>query len=145
MNEELVGGFDIRGTAEEGLTVEHAWNVGKAIADWLPTAGQVAVVTAASQEELARAVIEGLRLQGRDVLDGATGDKDVAMALIPKLGLSGAVVVGYDELEKVATIELYQQDGRLVDSQTGLGDIRELVEAGNFVPAAVKGELTNLA
>lgn len=145
MSEELIGRYDIRGTEETGLTVECAWNVGKAVADTLPTAGQVVVLALTSETELTRAVIEGLRLQGRDVLDGGVGDRDAAKALITKIGLSGAVVIGYDEMEKVSTIEIYQEEGRPIDSETGLQDIRLAVEAGNFVPAARKGELTSLA
>jgi hypothetical protein len=45
----------------------------------------------------------------------------------------------------MTTIELYQDEAKLIDSETGLQAIRDLVEAGNFVPAAVKGELTQLA
>lgn len=145
MSEELIGGYDIRGTVETGLDVECAWNVGKALADWLPTTGSVVVVTVPTHQDLARGVIEGLRLQGRTVVDGGIGDKEKAIAYVKTVGLSGAAVVGFDELEKVTTIELYREDARLIDSETGLKDIRELVEAGNFVPAAIKGELTALA
>lgn len=145
MSEDLISGYDIRGTEETGLTVECAWNIGKAVADILPTAGQVVVVALTSETELTRALIEGLRLQGRNVLNGGVGDKTAALDLIEKLGLSGAVVLGYDDLENVSTIEIYQEDGRLIDSESGLLDIRELIQAGNFVPAAVKGELTSLA
>jgi phosphomannomutase len=145
MSEELIGKFDIRGTEETGLTVECAWNVGKAVADMLSLPGQVVVVALTSETELTRAVIEGLRLQGRNVLDGGDGDKDSARDLIAKMGLAGAVVIGYDETDHVSTIELYQEDGRLIDSESGLHGIRASVEAGNFVPAAVKGELTALA
>lgn len=145
MSDELIGAFDIRGTEETGLTVECAWNVGKALADWLPTAGNVAVMYAPAQKRLADAVVEGLRLQGRNVVDGGSGDRDTAKAYVKSAGLSGAVVVGYDNLEEVTTIELYQEDGRLIDAQTGLQEIREVVVAGNFVPAAVKGELLRLA
>ncbi len=145
MSEELISAYDIRGTEETGLTVECAWNVGKALADWLPTAGNVAVMYAPAKEDIARAVIEGLRLQGRTVVDGGNGDKEAAKAYVQSAGLSGAAVIGYDGLENMTTIELYQEDGRLVDSETGLKEIREVVQAGNFVPAAVKGELTRLA
>lgn len=144
MSEELISAYDIRGTAEAGLDVECAWNVGKALADWLPTTGSVVVVSAPTGKDLARGIIEGLRLQGRNVVDGGEGDKEKAISYVTTAGLSGAAVVGFDELEKVTTIELYREDARLIDSQTGLGEIRELVEAGNFVPAAVKGEFTVL-
>ncbi|HMI09064.1 MAG TPA: hypothetical protein VK497_01535 [Candidatus Saccharimonadales bacterium] len=145
MSDELISNYDIRGTEETGLTVECAWNVGKALADWLPTAGKVVVMYLPSAKHLADAVVEGLRLQGRDVIDGSNGDKEAAASYIKTAGLSGAVVIGYDELEKMTTIELYQDEARLIDSETGLQAIRDLVEAGNFVPAAVKGELTQLA
>jgi phosphomannomutase len=145
MSEELISGYDIRGTEETGLTVECAWNIGKALADWLPTAGSVVVMYLSTQQEIARAVVEGIRLQGRNVVDGGNGSKDTAKTYITTAGLSGAVTVGFDELEKVTTIELYQQDARLIDSESGLKEIRELVQAGNFVPAAIKGELTHLA
>jgi len=145
MSEELISAYDIRGTEETGLTVECAWNVGKALADWLPTMGKVVVVYLPAQQDLARGVIEGLRLQGRDVIDGGNGDKEKAKSYVTTAHLSGAVVVGYDELEHVNTIELYQEGAKLIDIEGGLKQIRELVLAGNFVPAAVKGELTHLA
>jgi hypothetical protein len=144
MSEELISAYDIRGTEETGLTVECAWNVGKALADWLPTIGKVVVVYLPSGQGLARGVIEGLRLQGRDVVDGGNGDKEKAIAYVMTAGLSGAVVIGYDDLEHVNTVELYQEKAKLIDVDGGLKQIRELVLAGNFVPAAVKGELTQL-
>jgi phosphomannomutase len=145
MDEAQQGGFDIRGTAEADISVEYAWNVGKAVADWLPTAGRAVVVSRDDTQELAHGLIEGMRLQGRDVLDGGSGNKDLATSLIEELSLSGAAVVGRDELQNVSTIELFQEDGRLIDSEVGLAVIHELVQGGNFVPAAVKGELTALA
>lgn len=145
MGEELISAYDIRGTEETGLTVEVAWNVGKALADWLPTSGDVVVVYTPSQKKLSDAVTEGLRLQGRNVVDGGVGDKEKAISYVKTAGLSGAAVIGYDDLEKVSTIELYQEEGKLVDSATGLHEIREVVVAGNFVPAAQKGELTAFA
>lgn len=144
MSEELVSTYDIRGTEETGLTVECAWNVGKALADWLPTSGNVIVVHLPTQKHIADAVIEGLRLQGRGVIDGGNGGKQEARQQVADAGLSGAAVVGYDELEKVITIELYREDAKLIDNETGLKAIYEVVKAGNFVPAASKGELLHI-
>jgi phosphomannomutase len=144
MSEELISAYDIRGTKEAGLTVECAWNAGKALADWLPSVGNVVVAYVPSQENIASAVIEGLRLQGRNVVDAGNSDKDFVTSYIATGGLAGAAIVGFDELEKVTTIEFYQEKAKLVDSESGLHDIRLLVEAGNFVPAALKGELTKI-
>ena len=145
MSDELISAYDIRGTEETGLTVECAWNVGKALADWLPTAGNVAITYNSSQQRIADAVVEGIRLQGRSVVDGGNGDREKAKTLITTGGLSGAAVIGYDETEKMTTIELYRENAKLIDSQTGLQEIRDVVLAGNFVPAAVKGELIQMA
>lgn len=145
MSDELISAYDIRGTEESGLTVECAWNVGKALADWLPTTGNVVVAYVPSEKHIADAVIEGIRLQGRDVVDGGNGDREKAKAYVTTAGLSGAAVIGYDETEKMITIELYRENAKLIDSQTGLQEIRDVVQAGNFVPAAVKGELLRMA
>ncbi len=145
MSEELISGYDIRGTDDTGLTVECAWNVGKALADWLSTTGSVVVVYVPTQTQIANAVIEGLRLQGRNVIDGGNGDKEAAKTYVSTAGLSGAAVIGFDDLEKVITIELYQEEAKLIESENGLKSIRELIAAGNFVPAAAKGELTQMA
>lgn len=145
MSEELISAYDIRGTEETGLTVECAWNVGKAVADWLPTDGAVLVTGVASEARLIEAAIEGLRLQGRAVVSGSTLAKEQVIEQVTSQHLSGAVVIGFDELDHVKTIEIYQHEGRLITSETGLMSIRDLVQAGNFVPAAVKGELTALS
>lgn len=145
MSEDLISAFDIRGKEDDGLTVEVAWNVGKALADWLPADGAIAVVYIPTKQHLAEAVIEGLRLQGRDVVDGGFGNNEAIKAHITTHKLAGGVVVGFDELEKLVTLELYQHEGKLVDNENGLKEIRELVNSGNFVPAVVKGELVQAA
>lgn len=145
MSEELITQWDIRGTAATGLTVECAWNIGKALADWLSTLGNIVVVYHPTQQQVAQAVVEGIRLQGRNVVDGGNGDKESVKTYITTAGLSGGVVIGFDDLEKVTVIELYGEDAKRIELENGLRDIRELVQAGNFVPAATKGELTKLA
>lgn len=144
MSEELISAYDIRGTEATGLTVECVWNVGKAAADWLPTSGMVLVAGHATQQKLIDAVIEGLRLQGRSVIAAGELTKEQVVERVTTDHLSGAVLVGFDELEQVTTVELYQHEGHLVTNETGLMSLRDLVQAGNFVPAATKGELTHL-
>jgi phosphomannomutase len=145
MSEELISANDIRGTEETGLDVECAWNVGKALADWLPTDGKVIVVYVPTYQHMAECVIEGLRLQGRDVIDGGFGDKDATKTHIKTSGLAGGVVVGFDDEQKVITLTLFQEDAKQIVADMGLQEIRELVQAGNFVPSVEKGELTQIA
>lgn len=145
MTENMMTDYDIRGTSETGLTIECAWNIGKALADWLPTAGYVAVMYTTSKRDLANAIIEGARLQGRDVMDGGEGDRSVAATHIQTGGLSGAAIVSHDDATGVIVIELLRETGDRIERETGLSEIVELIEGGNFVPAAVKGELTAIA
>lgn len=131
--------------ASAGLTVDYAWNFGKAVADALATTGKVIVFGQESHTHLKNAVIEGLRLQGRDVIDGGSGDATAASELVTSMGLSGAVVIESKEAGETAALTVLQEDGLLVDHESGLGEIEATVESGNFVPAAQKGELTALA
>lgn len=144
MSEDLITTYDIRGTEATGLTLETVWNIGKAFADWLPTDGRVLVAARPDQTQLAAAAIEGLRLQGRAVIDGGHLSKEQVIERTTSDNLSGSILLGFDELAQMTTVELYQHEGRLVTNETGLTSIREFVEAGNFVPAAVKGDLTSL-
>lgn len=145
MNDDMTSAYDIRGTEQSGLTTDYTWNLGKALADWLPTAGSVVVVYSPTQQSRAAALIEGLRLQGRNVIDGGYGDKESVRSHILTSGLSGGAAVTIDTLEQMITIDLYQHEAKLITEAGGLHDIAEMVEAGNFVPAAVKGELTAIA
>ncbi|MDB5186978.1 MAG: phosphomannomutase, phosphomannomutase [Candidatus Saccharibacteria bacterium] len=145
MTENMIAENDIRGTSETGLTVEFAWNVGKAVADWLATAGSVIVLYVPAGQPTAHAIIEGVRLQGRNAIDGGMGDKDAAAMHVKTSGLSGAIVVSVEESTGITTIQVIKEDGNIVTSESGLQEVGELVDAGNFVPAAVKGELTAVA
>ncbi|HET8884432.1 MAG TPA: hypothetical protein VFM68_03100 [Candidatus Saccharimonadales bacterium] len=146
MNSNIFKGMDIRGVVGTDLTVATAWDIGKALADWLPTAGSVVISKyGTANQQLVNAIIEGLRLQGRSVVDLGEGDKIVLTEAIIHEGYSGGVLVSHDTMADEVTIELYREEGKLIDSESGLGDIAVLVEAGNFVPAAVKGNLATTA
>lgn len=145
MTENMTTEYDIRGTNETGLTIEYAWNVGKAIADWLPNSGHVIVMYPPELQAIASAAIEGLRLQGRNVMDGGMGDRATAALHIQTGGLAGGIVIGLDEETGVTVIELLQETGLRIEGKAFFAEISDLINAGNFVPAAVKGELTAIA
>ena len=141
MSDEVFTPYDIRGTIKEGVSLEVAWNIGKALADWLPTFGVVAVAnTEGAANQLVQSVIEGVRLQGRDVVP-RQGDKTALVQLIQSAGYSGGIYLGYDEVSTRAIIELYGEAGQAITAENGLNDIAELVRGGNFVPAIDKGHL----
>jgi phosphomannomutase len=140
----IFSGFDIRGHIDDSLTPEYAWTVGKAFADWLPEDGPVVVVSdVAASLAIVKAAVEGLRLQGRNVIDGGQGDEQTIIQVSVASKTAGGVLVGHDDLEGLETIRLYQENAVAIGSDNGLIEISDLIEAGNFVPAAVKGELSS--
>jgi len=133
---------DIRGRATEALTTEYVWNVGKALAEWLPEEGDIVVVRSPlANESTFRALTEGIMLQGRNVIDAGEGDMQTVVVAIGDKQAVGGVLVAHQELEKLEIITLFDARGVVITDQTGLNTISELVDAGNFVPAAEKGEL----
>lgn len=145
MSEELIGATDIRGEEQNGLTVDVAWNIGKALAEWLPTDGAIVVAYVPTHHHMAEAVIEGVRLQGRDVVDAGHGDASAIISHITTAGYAGGAVIGFNEQDRLITIALYDHQAQVVTDETGLQALRDLVEAGNFVPSATKGQLLQTA
>ena len=119
------------------IDVEMAWNIGKAIAEWLETPGHIVVLYAPLRQNEASAVMEGLRLQGRDVADRGTGDLSMVKSHLGA-SCSGVVIVG--QVGDAVTVEVCQADGHVL-TRDMLQRLWEQASAGNFVPAAVKGKL----
>ncbi len=137
---------DFRGRVDESLSAEVAWNIGKAFADWLPEEGAVAVVEAAgAHRPTTHAVIEGLLLQGRDVVAHSGGDQTVVANTVADGKAVGGVFVSHNDLQNIEIIALYDGQGIIVTSDRGLGEISAMVEAGNFVPAVEKGATSTLS
>jgi len=68
---QIFKAYDIRGRVGSELNSEVAERIGRALANWLPTSGTVAVGRDMRPDsaQLAAAITAGLRAQGRDVLD----------------------------------------------------------------------------
>ncbi|MFZ1360430.1 MAG: hypothetical protein WAS27_00130 [Candidatus Saccharimonadales bacterium] len=142
----IFSSFDIRGRLSDTLTPENAWNVGKAFADWLPNEGHITVLSdTAAEPKIVSALIEGVRLQGRAVIDGGHGSIERLIQIIADEPPAGSLYVSHDETQGLEVIQLYQNDGVALSSDNGLIELGELVDAGNFVPSATKGDLTQLS
>lgn len=133
---------DIRGRIDESLTVEYAWTIGKAFAEWLPDDGVVvAVKTADANGPIAHALTEGVLLQGRDVIDAGQGDQLAIVNAIRDNQAVGGYMISHDSLENMGIITLFDRQGVTITAERGLMDIEELITAGNFLPAAEKGTI----
>ena len=133
---------DIRGHADDAATKEHIWNAGKALAEWLPEEGMVVVVaTDAADANYIHTFTEGVLLQGRNVIDAGTGDQQTVVSLIGDMNAAGDALIDHDQMQNLAIVTLYDDRGVTVTEDTGLFEIGALIDGGNFVPAAEKGEI----
>lgn len=134
--------YDIRGRVGENISVEYVWTVGKAFAEWLPDEGSVVVATGSQADQsIAHAFIEGVLLQGRDVLHVGEGGEQAVNGGIADNKAAGGVLISHDGIQSIEVIALYDAQGSVVSAEGGLLAIGELVDAGNFLPAATKGNL----
>lgn len=134
---------DIRGHIGEPDTTEYIWNAGKAFAEWLPEGGDVVVLkTQTVDAGTAHAFVEGLLLQGRAVTDAGMGDQTAVVNAIGETKAVGGALMDCDTAQNLVVITLFDANTALITAETGLTEINQLIESGNFLPAAEKGTLT---
>jgi phosphomannomutase len=133
--------YDVRGKVGSELTAEVAENIGRALADWLPEQGTVAVGRDMRPDsaELAAAVIKGLTEQGRDVIDIGEVTSDMIYFAVGSMQLAGgAMVTASHNPGEYNGIKLCREEARPIGLESGLADIRDAVIAATFKPAAGK-------
>lgn len=138
--------YDIRGKVGTELTAEIAEAVGRALADWLPKQGAVAVGRdmRPDSEELANAVIEGIVRQGRDVVDIGQVTSDMIYFAVGNLGLAGGAMVTASHNPGADNgIKLCREEAKPLGIETGLADIRDNVLHDDFKPATISGTVTH--
>lgn len=136
---EIFKAYDIRGKVGSELTPIVTNAVGRALADWLPNEGAVAVGRDMRPDsaELAAAVIEGLREQGRDVIDIGEVTSDMIYFAVGHLNLAGgAMVTASHNPGEYNGIKLCREEARPIGQDGGLFEIRDAIAADDFKPAA---------
>lgn len=138
----IFSAYDIRGRLGENISVEYAWTVGKAFAEWLTDDGMIVVgTTGGTNQNLVRGFVEGLLLQGRDVIGAGNGGEVAIRDTITAKKAAGAAMISHDEVQNIEIIALYDAKGAPIRAENGLLGIGQLVESGNFLPAATKGTI----
>ena len=133
---------DIRAHVGDPGVTEYIWNVGKAFAEWLPEDGSVVVVRSQTADTVVvSAFIEGLLLQGRTVIDAGVGAQQAIYASLSENKAAGAALLDHSMAQDLSVISLFDSHVAAISVQTGLREIGELVNAGNFLPAAEKGTI----
>ncbi len=138
--------YDVRGKVGTELSADVANSIGRAFANWLPTEGIVAVGRDMRPDsaELADALIEGLRAQGRDVWDIGLVTSDMIYYAVGKWDLAGGAVVTASHNPGADNgIKLYRDKVTAVGLDSGLDEIRDKVLADDLgTVAAAPGSLT---
>lgn len=134
--------YDIRGKVGTELTGEAAERIGRALAQWLPTKGVVAVGRDMRPDSkmLADRFIEGLRSEGRDVWDIGEVTSDMIYFAVGKYELAGgAVITASHNAGDYNGIKIYRDKVTPVGLDTGLDQIRDMANSEMNEPSAKKG------
>jgi phosphomannomutase len=135
--------YDIRGIVPDQLNADVARRVGAAFAQF---AGAESIVVARdmreSGAELSRAFAEGAVAQGVDVVDLGLASTDLVYFAAGTLDRPGAMFTASHNPARYNGIKLCLAGARPVGQDTGLGEIRKLVETGVPAPGNGKGRIT---
>lgn len=134
--------YDIRGKVGTELTTDVARLVGMSLATWLPQTGTVAVGRDMRPDsaDLANALIEGLRAQGRAVLDIGEVTSDMIYFAVGKYGLAGGAMITASHNPGADNgIKLCREEAKPIGQESGLFEIRDAVIANNFTPSEAQG------
>jgi len=143
VNPAIFKAYDIRGKVGVELTPEVAERVGRAMAQWLPTAGPVAVGRDMRPDsgELAEAAIAGLLASGRDAIDIGEVTSDMIYFAVGEEKLAGGIMITASHNPgEYNGIKLCAEEAKPMSLEGGLGAVRDLVIANSFKDASKAGK-----
>ncbi|MGD0553393.1 MAG: phosphomannomutase/phosphoglucomutase [Streptosporangiaceae bacterium] len=132
--DKIFKAYDIRGVVPDELDEATAEAVGAA---FVRTTGAKSLVTLhdmrTSSAPLAEALARGAASQGADVISGGLGSTDMVYYASGALGIPGAMLTASHNPAKYNGIKLCRAGAKPVGIETGLADIKKLIEDG--IPA----------
>lgn len=134
--------YDVRGKVGSELNSTTVTAIGQAFADWLPKEGIVAVGRDMRPDsaELARAIIEGLTKQGREVWDIGEVTSDMIYFAVGNYQLAGgAVITASHNPGEYNGIKFCREEAKPVGEESGLYEVRDAALAGNFATPTEPG------
>ena len=138
----IVKAYDIRGVVPDQLDESLARDIGAA---FVRVVRAERVVTAYDMREsspgLARAFAEGATSQGADVIEAGLGSTDLLYYAAGSLNVPGAMFTASHNPARYNGIKLCRAGAAPVGQDSGLADIRALVEAGVPASAASTGHI----
>ncbi|HSX15549.1 MAG TPA: phosphomannomutase/phosphoglucomutase [Candidatus Saccharimonadales bacterium] len=134
--------YDVRGKVGTELTADTVKAIGKAFAAWLPADGPVVIGhdMRTDSADLARALADGIRSQGRDVWDIGLASSDMVYFAPGKFEelAGGAVITASHNPGEYNGIKFCREKALPVGIESGLAEIRDMVVAGKPSQAAAK-------
>ena len=128
--------YDVRGKVGSELTNDVVEKIGKALANWLPQKGPVAVGRDMRPDSaaLANAMVKGLTSQGRDVWNIGLVTSDMIYFAAGKYGLAGGVVVTASHNPgEYNGIKFCREEAKPISEDTGLLEIRDVAIESSFI------------
>jgi phosphomannomutase len=141
---DIFKAYDVRGKVGSELNQEVVELIGQAFGHWLPEYGAVAVGhdMRPDSADLASALVKGLRLQGRNVIDIGQVTSDMIYFAVGHLKLAGgAMITASHNPGEYNGIKFCREEAKPVGEESGLFEIRDAVLAGSLAPAADTGTL----
>ena len=132
----LFKAYDVRGLVPDELTPELAYQIGRALVIYLG-ADEVAVGRdmRVSGPVLAGALIDGIIDQGADVADLGLLSTDGLYFAVGKFGYAAGVMITASHNPPAYNgFKICRQEAQALSLQHGIGQIRDLVLAGDFPP-----------
>jgi phosphomannomutase len=133
--------YDVRGVVPDQLDADLARDIGAAFARI--TDGRPILIgrdCRLSSPELAAAIAEGVTSQGSDVVELGLASTDLLYFASGSLDLPGIMLTASHNPKQYNGLKFCQPGARPVGDETGLREIRAIVEAG-VEPAAARGSI----
>ena len=136
--------YDIRGRLPAQLNEEIAWRIGRAYAQYLsPARVIIGHDIRLSSQSLSDALAKGLTEGGSDVLDiGLCGTEEIYHATFSQQCDGGIMVTASHNPIDYNGMKLVREQSKPISGDTGLKEIQQLAEVGDFLPAENTGTVT---
>ena len=132
--------YDVRGVVPDDLDADLARRIGASFAEWanLPAIA-LGRDCRLSSPELAASISEGATSRGVDVIDLGLASTDLLYFASGKLDVPGVMLTASHNPKQYNGIKFCMPGARPVGEETGLREIRALVEAGDKPAVAAPG------
>ncbi len=141
---KLIKAYDVRGVVPEEFNEDIARQIGAAFARLVDAPAVILVQDMReSSVPLAAAFAQGITSQGLNVIDAGLGSTDLLYFAAGTLNLPGAVFTASHNPAQYNGIKMCLAGAAPVGQDTGLGDIRRMLEDGIPTSTAAPGTITS--